>query len=130
AGRHNWFEHPIRGRVVLRIDTGAELYEADRAPYIVPSGATLDGSSSETRMMSRRLEDRDISKDAILIEDQAHNTYENGVYTVELMKEHGFDSVLVVTSAVHMPRSMAVFEKLGVKAIAAPVPRQITIPDN
>jgi uncharacterized SAM-binding protein YcdF (DUF218 family) len=38
--------------------------------------------------------------------------------------------VLLVTSALHMPRAMAAFSKQGVRAIAAPTPQQITAPSD
>ena len=44
------------------------------------------------------------------------------------LKARGIGKILLVTSALHMPRAMAAFSKQGVQAIAAPTPPQIVAP--
>ena len=57
---------------------------------------------------------------AILLERESRNTYENAVYTRKLLAARGIDGpVLLVTSAAHMWRSMAVFESAGMRVIPA-----------
>ncbi|QTA93580.1 YdcF family protein [Desulfonema magnum] len=40
-----------------------------------------------------------------IVEDKARTTLENAVYTKKIITEHGFRSVLLVTSSYHLPRS-------------------------
>jgi len=40
-----------------------------------------------------------------LVEDKARTTFENAVYTKKIILEQQFDSVILVTSFYHMPRS-------------------------
>jgi uncharacterized SAM-binding protein YcdF (DUF218 family) len=54
-------------------------------------------------------------------EDQSRNTYENAVLTAKLPGVNPKDRWLLVTSAWHMPRSMAVFVKAGWNVTAYPV---------
>ena len=57
----------------------------------------------------------------ILFEDSARNTYENALATYELVGPEPASTWLLVTSAIHMPRSMAVFRKAGWPVMAYPV---------
>jgi uncharacterized SAM-binding protein YcdF (DUF218 family) len=46
-----------------------------------------------------------------------------------MLKEKGISRVILVTSALHMPRSVALFEKQGIQVIPAPADFTITV-DN
>jgi uncharacterized SAM-binding protein YcdF (DUF218 family) len=54
-------------------------------------------------------------------EDQSRNTFENAVLTAKLAGVNPKDRWLLVTSASHMPRSMATFVKAGWNVTAYPV---------
>ena len=57
---------------------------------------------------------------AMLLEEQSLTTYENALYSAPLLRERGIGRVLLVTSAFHMPRAVAVFEAQGVEVVPAP----------
>jgi len=58
----------------------------------------------------------------ILIEDKSRNTYENAIYAKELIEQQDLrPPFLLCTSASHMPRSLAVFEKQAINVDAYPV---------
>lgn len=128
--RHNWFEPYDVDTASSRVDTAALLYHTQRAPRIVLSGAALDGSLSEAEMMSKILQQKGIPEHAIMLEKNSFTTYENAVYTQRLLDKHDMNRVLLVTSALHMPRAMAVFRKQGITAIAAPSRPQIVVPSD
>lgn len=127
-GRQNWFEAYDPDTASSRVNTAALLYETRRAPRIVLSGAALDGSLSEAEMMARILRQRGIPDDALILETDSFTTYENGVYTRRTLEKHGINRILLVTSALHMPRAMAVFRKQDINVIAAPSQPQIVVP--
>ncbi|MDR1761080.1 MAG: YdcF family protein [Bacteroidales bacterium] len=53
-----------------------------------------------------------IPADDIIVENQSRNTYENIVYSKQLLDSlHNTDTVLLVTSASHLPRAMACCHK-------------------
>jgi uncharacterized SAM-binding protein YcdF (DUF218 family) len=54
-------------------------------------------------------------------EDQSRNTYENAILTAQLAGVNTQDRWLLLTSANHMPRSMATFVKAGWNVTAYPV---------
>lgn len=128
--RKNWFEPFEANTASPRIDTAALLYQAHRAPLIVLSGAALDGSVSEAEMMANALEQKGIPRQALVVEVASFTTYENARYTRHTLDERHINRVLLVTSALHMPRAMAAFRKQGITAIAAPSSPQIVVPKD
>ena len=61
-----------------------------------------------------------MSEDMIILENKSLNTTQNAQYTANILKERNFKNPLVVTSAFHMERAVANFDKLGIKTIPYP----------
>lgn len=129
-GRANWFLPYDKETAIVRVDTARDLYRAGRAPIIVLSGGALEGDVSEARGMAHVLKQQGVPEEALLLENASRTTYENATQTEEELKEHGVNKVLLVTSALHMPRAMAAFSKQGIPAIAASTPPQIVLPPD
>ncbi|HUH40973.1 MAG TPA: YdcF family protein [Castellaniella sp.] len=127
-GRDNWFEPYDPANVTPRTETALKLYEAGRAPLIIVSGAALDGGQSEAHMMAMALRNSGVPSWAIVQEGRSFTTRENAFYTTEVLHRLKIDRFLLVTSALHMPRAMASFQKMGLTPIAAPSPPQIVVP--
>ncbi|MBX3188865.1 MAG: YdcF family protein [Labilithrix sp.] len=109
---------------VERVVMTHRLLRAGKARYVIVSGATMDptlAAFGEAVVLGRQLEDWGIAKDRIIIEDRAKNTRENAVYTKAIVEARGFERVLVVTSAFHMPRARGCFEAVGMKVDVHPV---------
>ena len=62
-----------------------------------------------------------VAADRLVLESKSRNTYENAVFSKELVKPHPGETWLLVTSAFHMPRAKALFEKAGFSTIPWPV---------
>lgn len=62
-----------------------------------------------------------IDSNRVLLEQKANNTYENAVFTRELVKNPRGKSWVLITSAYHMPRAYGVFRKLDWSVIPYPV---------
>jgi uncharacterized SAM-binding protein YcdF (DUF218 family) len=103
---------------------GAQLYLQGKAPLLILSGGRIKwqggGSSSESADMAKLVEALGVPANVILQDPTSLTTRENAVNVKKIMQERGIQKILLVTSAVHMPRSMAIFKKLGVEAIATP----------
>jgi uncharacterized SAM-binding protein YcdF (DUF218 family) len=106
-----------------RILYAAKLYKEGKAPLIILSGGRiqwLGGGNSEARDMAEILQLMDIPPEAIILEPNSLNTRENAVNTQKILKARKIDKILLVTSAFHMPRSLLIFQRLGMKPIPAP----------
>lgn len=62
-----------------------------------------------------------VAADRLVLEDRSRNTYENAIYTRDLVRPKPGENWLLVTSAWHMPRSIGIFRKAGFPVIAYPV---------
>ncbi len=106
-----------------RIVHASRLYRAGKAPLLVATGGgdERDGAGQKPAdATADLLVEWGVPRAAILLERESRTTYENAVYTRKLLDARGIDGpVLLVTSAAHMWRSMAVFESAGLRAIPA-----------
>jgi uncharacterized SAM-binding protein YcdF (DUF218 family) len=59
-------------------------------------------------------------RDRITVETKSRNTFENALYSKELIKPKAQQRWLVVTVASHMPRTMGCFRRVGFKVEAYP----------
>ncbi len=109
-----------------RMFHAVRLAKAGYAPYIICSGGKikflLDHPGSEAQTMSDILQEfGGIDPASIIIEDQAQNTYENGTKIKELFEKRGFPKeIILVTSALHMYRSVKIYQKCGFTVFPAP----------
>ncbi len=67
-----------------------------------------------------------VPKDAIILEPNSLNTYQNAVNTREILEQRQINRILLVTSAFHMPRAVAIFEKQNFEVIPAPTDFLVT----
>ena len=66
--------------------------------------------------------DMGIPDSDIIVESESRNTKENAKFTKELIdKKGGSKQILLITSAVHMPRSKYIFNKMGMLPDVYPV---------
>ena len=99
------------------------LYRAAKAPKIfiaTENFSVKNGVYSESFYCAKLLEEWGIPSDAVTVEGSSGSTRENAIQTFEyLKKNHGLDqTVLLVTSSIHMPRAIAAFKKCRLNVIA------------
>ena len=113
-----------------RVLYGAVLARQFPEAKIIVSGGDIDfldlASSSPAEDMVSLLALMGIPDEDILVQGESQNTYEDALYTCEMLKENGLQNTLLVTSATHMPRSMAVFLKQGCAVFPAPTDFTVT----
>ncbi len=99
---------------------GVDLFAAGFAPRLVLAGGDTaifgEGpvEGEEMRQLALRL---GVPPEAIIVEGHSRNTYENARETRRLLGER---PVLLVTSASHIPRALALFRKQGLNVTPAP----------
>lgn len=112
-----------------RVFYGAQLYQQKKAELVIVSGGRIDwrGSGpSESADMAAILSQLGVPTAAILQDPNSLNTYENAVNVRKILEARGIRRVLLVTSAMHMPRSLLIFKRQGIAAIPAPTDFLVT----
>lgn len=113
--------YPDLGSASDRVWHAARLYKAGKGKMIVLSGGFVsNGNESEAEAMQSFLLDLGVPKGAIILEDASTNTSENARLTHERFAKVGIEKIILVTSALHMPRARRLFEHEGFQVIPAP----------
>lgn len=110
----------LAGLSMQRTLCGADLFVQGHAQRLVLSGGdgAIFGEGPKEAVEMKRLAVRvGVPEQAILLEEQARSTYENAVGARRVL---GGASILLVTSASHMPRAVALFRKQGFDVTPAP----------
>lgn len=108
---------------------GAQLYREGKAPLVILSGGRIEwqgGGPPESADMAKLIETLGVPATAILQDPTSLNTHENAVNVKKILAQRGINRVLLVTSAAHMPRSVAIFKKQGIDATPAPTDFLVT----
>lgn len=113
-----------------RMIHAADLYHTGAAPLLILSGGNVEWmdslANSPAADMRQILEKLDVPDSAMVLQTKSQNTHEDAVYSSEILREKGISRIILVTSAMHMPRSVALFEKLGIEVIPSPIDFTIT----
>jgi len=92
-----------------RVDKAVELYKAGLAPNMIFTGANT-GAGCEAEVMKERAVKLGVPADKIFTETRATDTITNSRYSVEIMKQHGWKSVILVSNPYHVHRGKWLFE--------------------
>lgn len=108
-----------------RVLHGARLYRQGLAPLVVCTGNVVKpgtGQRPTTDEMAELLASLGVPAEAILTEGGSGNTHEHAVNLCPVFASRGIRSVLVVTSAMHMPRAMGTLRRLCPSVTFTPAP--------
>ena len=124
GGGYTWLSRPgvtLENLKYSRLAAGARLYLAGRAPRVILSGGG-EGDNTEARNMARGMRKLGVPATVLQLEERSHDTEDNARNVGELARREGVHSVLLVTSAVHMPRASLLFRRSGMAVVEVPVP--------
>ncbi len=115
---------PVVAHAADRLFAPAELARRYPNARIVFTGGTSNLVSTNAREADYSapvLENAGIAKERLILERDSRNTWENAIFTKQLVSPKPGERWLLVTSAFHMPRSMGIFRKAGFDVEAYPV---------
>jgi uncharacterized SAM-binding protein YcdF (DUF218 family) len=116
----------VRRQAILDEDSlyrclkGAELYHSDPNCKVVLTGGRVDPNrpgptlADAMRDFMLRL---GVKPDDLIVETDSRSTFENAVQTSAILHEQAIDTVLLVTDATHLKRSVRCFQKQGLAVI-------------
>jgi uncharacterized SAM-binding protein YcdF (DUF218 family) len=91
----------------------ARHYPGARVVFTGGSGVLIGNENAETVTARYILAELGLDQNRLLLEPRSRNTYENILFSKDLERPKAGEVWLLDTSAIHMPRAMAVARKLG-----------------
>lgn len=127
SGKERPFEE-LNGASWRRLWRGIELYRAldGNTPilYSGGSGDPFDTESHEAELARKYAVSMGIPEERFWVETESRNTAESGAAVRQILDERfpeqDIHKMILVTSAVHMPRAVAVMDRHGIKTIPMP----------
>ena len=114
-----WGGETVNDWTLQRLRYGAQLARNTSLPVYVTGGKPTGGSHPEGELMAGTLA-RDFGVAVKWIDNAADTTRENALMAAKDLKPAGIQRIVLVTTAIHMPRSQAAFENAGFIVTPAP----------
>jgi uncharacterized SAM-binding protein YcdF (DUF218 family) len=104
----------------LRCRHAAWLYRQGKSVPVVATGGGGAKGLVIARMMAAALQREGVPAQMIWTEERSASTYENAVFSAELLRARGIGRIALVTEAYHMIRAEKCFRKQGLTVVPAP----------
>jgi uncharacterized SAM-binding protein YcdF (DUF218 family) len=104
-----------------RLDFALHAYRQLNLKVAVTGGRPSGVRTAEATLMKAVLEG-DFAVPVTWVESQSRTTWENALYTKQMLQADGVTTVVLVTHAWHMRRALWSFERVGLHAIPYPAP--------
>jgi uncharacterized SAM-binding protein YcdF (DUF218 family) len=101
----------------------AWLYRTWMPLPVLVSGGKLREADDEvavSELMKDLLVARGVPFESVQMESQSHSTYENALYSAQILKQRGLSKVVLVTEGYHMLRAERCFRRQGIQVVPAP----------
>lgn len=102
---------------LIRLIEGIRVYRQLPGSKLILSGGSPFGRISNAEVMADAALSLGVNKSAIVLEELSKDTEDEAILLKGIIGEGPF---VLVTSAAHMPRSVALFRKLGMVPVPAP----------
>ena len=102
---------------LVRLIEGIRLFRTLPEATLILSGGRGNDPVSSAELMKKLCVELGVSQANLLLETESMSTFDQAMFVQAIVGKARF---LLVTSASHMHRSMELFNKLGMKPIAAP----------
>ncbi len=122
---------PVAGDEGVEIDEttlarfygGYKIYQKLGCNILLSGGSSTDRSNELpiAKVMQDVFLSWGVDKEKIIVEDLSKTTLESAEYSLKKLEEEGYKRIILVTSALHMRRSVKCFERGEIKIIPAPV---------
>jgi uncharacterized SAM-binding protein YcdF (DUF218 family) len=110
-----------------RFHDGVRLVMAQRAPVLVVAGAASQhhGLLSQGEILRDAAVARGLRREQVLVSGPVSNTADEARAVAELCRGNGLGSIILVTSAWHMPRAVRLFRQTGLTVMPFPTDQRV-----
>ena len=107
------------------VEYGVKLFKEGwaRKDRMILSGGNITWKYTWASLMQEQALSLGVPRNAILLEEKSTSTKENAIFTKDIIKRHGYTSLILVTSAYHSKRANKIFKKImgnEIKVLSAP----------
>ncbi len=118
-GAKGWSSaHLLSESSLYRLAEGVRLAKVLPRARLVTSGGSYSGEASTARLMAETAAAWGVSQERIIVQDQPMTTAEEAQAVAK--RVHRDELIILVTSAFHMQRAVALFHGQGVQVVPAP----------
>jgi len=107
----------ISTSALFRLVEGIRLYREHPGRKLILTGGVIFDPIPHARVLANIAQAIGVDEQDMVLEDNSMDTKDEARFIRELVRE---DKFILVTSATHMPRSMALFRNQGMEPIPAP----------
>lgn len=107
----------VSGYVANRMISSMRLSKQLDLPIILSGGKVFADTGREADIEQRIFKGMGMAEDKLILENQSRNTVENARNSKKIMQQYNFTQPILITSGFHMPRSMMIFKREGIKPI-------------
>ncbi len=107
----------ISTSALFRLVEGIKLYREGPGRKLILTGGVIFDPIPHARVLANIAQAIGVDEQDMVLEDNSMDTKDEARFIRELVRE---DKFILVTSATHMPRSMALFRNQGMEPIPAP----------
>jgi uncharacterized SAM-binding protein YcdF (DUF218 family) len=107
---------------LVRLTEGVNLYRNLPGSKIVLMGGAVFDPVPEVELVAKIAEIMNVNRNDLVLEKMSKDTEEQAKFIKNIV---GSDRFILVTSASHMPRSVALFKKVGLNPVPAPTGHRV-----
>jgi len=109
-----------------RVRAGVVLAKRTGLPILVTGGVLKPGTPPIAETMARIMTD-EFGRAPRWVENKSRDTWQNAVFSAEMLRKDGITAVYLVTTSWHMARSRLAFERAGLAVVPMPA-RALGVP--
>jgi len=103
-----------------RTERAIELYQQGYAPYLLLSGGLGRYPPEEAEVMRRLAVEAGIPQEAMILDMEAHSTWESMEKARDIMEQEGWQTAIIVSDPFHIERSLLMAGDAGFAAYGSP----------
>ena len=103
-----------------RTERAIELYQQGYAPYLLLSGGLGRYPPEEAEVMRRLAVEAGIPQEALILDKEAHSTWESMEKARDIMEQEGWQTAIIVSDPFHIERSLLMAGDAGFAAYGSP----------
>lgn len=103
-----------------RTERAIELYQQGYAPHLLLSGGLGRYPPEEAEVMRRLAVEAGIPQQALILDQEAHSTWESMEKAQEILEQEGWRTAIIVSDPFHIQRALLMAREVGIQAYGSP----------